>query len=491
MTWVRPKAERDDRIEITSAPGLSGGGKLVGQTLAERYHVRAAIGMGATAQVYRAFDERTDGEVAIKLFDPEAHEALEEFFGQELRFAAEIVSPHLVHAIDRGRHGEQPFIVFELVKGHSLGGVRLMPWREVCEVALHVLDALAALHRRGVVHRDVKPGNIFLSRKLGGAVHAVLLDLGFAVRWATQAAGDEPLEVFGTEGFIAPEVLAGRPVEPRSDLYALGVVMYLLLTSCEPPDPLRSHPDLQVPSTRAFLPSIPPAVDEVVMRALSDIDERWTSAEKMTAAISAAMRVAPSCSSVAPGSSAGERRVGPRLGWFAGGVSAAALVSGAVYLSQGPEDARGAWMSERSVEPEGPGAPVAVEDEPHAGTVARPGEPQVILTASPPKHEAGVEATRVAVVRPVRPSRVPAATATFAAVMAGLEGRARQCVSKDSPVLPLEVKVIADAGGRVEVVRVANLAEDHPTALCLARLVVSAAPPLGGASFRRYTFFKP
>ena len=171
-----------------------------------------------------------------------AKEAIGAFFSQEGRLAARIQNPHLVHARDFGEDDGRLFIVFDLVPGEALPELyflELMPWRELLPVVLQVLDGLAALHAEDIVHRDVKPDNVIVARTIGGGVHVTLLDLGFcAVPPARRITGaPEPTrDVYGTDGFIAPELLGGALPDPRNDLYSVGALMYIMLTAQRVPD---------------------------------------------------------------------------------------------------------------------------------------------------------------------------------------------------------------------------------------------------------------
>jgi serine/threonine-protein kinase len=294
MTWVRPRQAPSDEVQVFYL-GARAAVNHVGAVLGGRYELLALLGCGGTAAVYRALDVRTKAQVAVKVLHAGAREAIGAYFQQEGRLTARISSPHLVRAHDFGEDDERLFIVFDLVPGEALASMffgRVMPWRELCLVVLHVLDALAALHRLGIVHRDVKPDNVYVGRKLGGELHATLLDLGFALvppeRRLTNAPEPSRM-VFGTEDFIAPELLAGLPPEPRSDLYSVGALMYTMLTAQPVPDLGACPEEMVLPSPRAFLPAIPAAVDDAVMRALSDVEDRFQDAAEMAVAIRAAM----------------------------------------------------------------------------------------------------------------------------------------------------------------------------------------------------------
>jgi eukaryotic-like serine/threonine-protein kinase len=297
FSWVRPKQAPDDEIEVFGL-GEPDAEDDTGEILQDRYELLEVLACGATATVYRARDLTTKSIVAVKVLYKGAQAAVGEFFNQEARLAARIRSPHLVHASHFGEDDGRPFIVFDLVPGEALSELyceKLMPWRELFLVVLDLLAALAELHRRGITHRDVKPDNVFVLRTLDQQVHVTLLDLGFAAvppERRITGAPEPSRKVFGTYGFIAPEMLAGSLPEPRGDLYSVGALMYVMLTGQQVPD-LRAAPDLIcIPSPRVFVPSLPDAVDALVMRALSDIDARFQSAAEMAVAVRTALAVA-------------------------------------------------------------------------------------------------------------------------------------------------------------------------------------------------------
>jgi len=295
-TWVRPQQKPDpNAIPFYLGKREAHARDESGRVLAGRYELAELLASGGTAAVYIAVDRAIGGSVAVKVLYETAREVVGAFFGQEGRLAARIQSPHLVHARHFGEEDGRLFIVFDLVPGEALPDMyfhELMPWRELCAIVLQVLAGLDALHQDGIVHRDVKPDNIIVKRTLGDEVHVTLLDLGFA--WVPPArkltgAPEPTRQVFGTDGFIAPELLGGGLPEPRNDLYSVGALMYTMLTAQRVPD-LSPAPDLmEIPPPRAFVPSLPQRVDDIVMRALSDVEARFQSAEEMAAAIRATL----------------------------------------------------------------------------------------------------------------------------------------------------------------------------------------------------------
>jgi serine/threonine-protein kinase len=237
--------------------------------------------------VYAAHDERLDRPVALKRIRPGLADSRErERFWREARAASSINHPHVCQLYEIDEDEQGLFLTMELLEGQPLSeriaGAPLPP-REAVQIAVAVLDALAAFHRKGMVHRDLKPSNIFLSS------HGVkLLDFGLA----RAVAGDSPAAsrltmagvVFGTPTYMAPERIEGAAGDARSDLFAVGVVLYEMLAGVPP---FRGTSVFDV--ARAILHDEPPALggspgvvglDRVVQRALRrPVDDRYQRAE--------------------------------------------------------------------------------------------------------------------------------------------------------------------------------------------------------------------
>ena len=493
----------------------------VGDVLGERYELLELLGCGGTAAVYRALDERTKAKVAVKVLHASAKETIGAFFQQEGRLTARLHSPHLVRARDFGEDEGLLFIVFDLIPGESLASLYYgltMPWRELGQVVLQVLDALAVLHRQGIVHRDVKPDNVYLERKpIGDELHATLLDLGFALvppeRRLTNAPEPSRL-VFGTEGFIAPELLAGCPPEPRNDLYSVGALMYAMLTAQQVPDISACPEEMEIPSPRAFLPKIPQAIDDVVMRALSDVDDRFQSAAEMATALRSAMLAAErgveSMPSDREATVAFRARRGATqlvtacIGAGLAGVAMTLFVTNIVSPSPTPTPA------------------TACADAPSAESLARVERPatsigsdahglarEELVHVTPPRSSVGAEPAResgpagasaiparsatvpeVAPPRRARATRAEPQKQTFEEVMSRLVPQARMCASQaEIAETPRSVRVRGDTtSGEVASVRVVNMSQDHPFARCVAELIREARPPLREKD-NAFTFF--
>ncbi|HST72715.1 MAG TPA: protein kinase [Kocuria rosea] len=245
---------------------------LTGTVLEGRYELGPRIARGGTAAVYRAVDTRLERTVAVKLMHPHLAEdpAAADRFMREARAAAKLSHPHVVSVLDQGRAPDGlPYLVMELVEGSTLRDLLhergALTAREALEVLDPVLDGLAAAHRAGLVHRDVKPENVLIGRT--GRVTVADFGLTRAVDQNTPTG-----TVLGTVGYAAPELVAGRAVDARSDVYSAGIVLFELLAGRRPfvGAPLavaRAHVEGAVPDVRSLAPGVPPAVALLVARA--------------------------------------------------------------------------------------------------------------------------------------------------------------------------------------------------------------------------------
>ena len=252
---------------------------LPGTVLDRRYRVDAPIARGGMSTVYAGTDLRLDRQVAVKVMAPAlAHDpAFTERFVREARTAARLSHPNAVAVFDQGaedtRAGRVVFLVMELVPGSTLREVlhrrgRLRP-DEAVSVLEPVLAALAAAHRAGLVHRDVKPENVLVSAD--GTVKVV--DFGLARAVAAPSTSTQSGMVLGTVAYVSPEQVARGVSDARTDVYSAGVVLFELLTGTPPygGDSALAvayrhvHDDVPAPSTRVA--GIPPALDELVLRA--------------------------------------------------------------------------------------------------------------------------------------------------------------------------------------------------------------------------------
>jgi eukaryotic-like serine/threonine-protein kinase len=247
------------------------------RTLAGRYRLDEVIGRGGMSTVYRGTDLSLDRPVAVKVaLDPMAEEnpVYVARFKREARAAASINNPGVVTVYDAGADGPTRYIVMEFVEGKSLADLLredkpLAPNR-AADIAEQVAGTLAAAHAAGIVHRDIKPGNIMVEP--GDRVK--VLDFGIA-RTADAVTLTQTASVLGTAPYMAPEQAMGNPADARSDIYALGCVLYEMLTG-QPPfmadlPAAVMHQHVRVapkpPSQRN--PAVPPALDALVMEMLA------------------------------------------------------------------------------------------------------------------------------------------------------------------------------------------------------------------------------
>ena len=207
------------------------------------YEILAPLGAGGMGEVYRARDTRLGRDVAVKILPAAlaAHADRLARFGQEARAAGALNHPNILAIYDLGTHGDLPYIVSELLEGQTLRD-RIaqgpLPARKATDLAAQMARGLAAAHERGIVHRDLKPENVFVTRD----GRAKVLDFGLAklLERDPQAAGFTNLPttparteagvVMGTVGYMAPEQVRGQAADPRSDLFALGAILYEMLS---------------------------------------------------------------------------------------------------------------------------------------------------------------------------------------------------------------------------------------------------------------------
>ena len=294
------------------AEGLEG--LLTGHTLVKRYKIEEVCGRGGFAVVYRATDTRLGRPVAVKVItltaeDPEQREVLRQRLHREARAAASLPHhPHLVTVHDVGTDPELglDFLVMELLQGENLSQA-LQRGKPPLQRALRILrdaaEGLAIGHRAGLVHRDVKPGNIFLAASHhesdADAFRVCLLDYGIAQaieddQTVTRGMGANPL----SPAFASPEQLRGdRDLSPATDVFSLGVVGYQLLTGERPfttePGQMPTGWTVRSP-IHALAPEVPPAVEEVVMRAMSENPrDRYPDADAFAEALDTAMDADP------------------------------------------------------------------------------------------------------------------------------------------------------------------------------------------------------
>ncbi len=277
---------------------------FIGTMIAGRYKVVDKLGTGGMASVYLAEDTELGRRVAIKLLD-ERHAEDEQFverFRREAESAAGLSHPNVVSVYDRGETEGTYFIVMEYLEGQTLKQLLIArgptPVRVAIDYTRQILQALDFAHRHGIVHRDIKPHNVMVAPD--GRVKVT--DFGIARSGSSQMT--EAGSIIGTAQYLSPEQAQGAPVHPSSDLYAVGIVLYEMLTGTVPftgetaleiaMKHLSAVPDPPSARRQAARGEVPHELDSIVLRALSkDPGERYQTAREMDADLSRAAQGLP------------------------------------------------------------------------------------------------------------------------------------------------------------------------------------------------------
>jgi predicted Ser/Thr protein kinase len=460
-----------------------------GDILVGRYEVDSLLGRGGMSSVYSAFDRTLGRDVAIKVLAAELveDEVFVERFDREARAAASLSHRNVVAVFDSGVDGGARFIVMERVRGRTLSTVLRdgpLPVELAVEIALRVAQALGAAHARGIVHRDVKPGNVMVGD--GGKVK--VLDFGIARALAATSL-TRASTVIGTAGYLSPEQANGGPLDARSDLYGLGCVLCEMLTGRPPfvadsaAALVNQHVTRPPDPPSRLRPEVSPALDQVVLRCLAkDPGERYERAE----ALSAALVKAP----VTGNAGAEEPGVGTRLlpGTHgplstrrpsAGGPQPRAARARRWLATRGPARAhrrlRRRWIAAPAVATLLVALALVLEH----GSAGRPGGATARASAGPSRHTASSEQERAAAGS--HPTAAPSATtATAANANAGAPPR--------SAGGPSTASGTADASAAAAALRGLMLADekqgliDERAASVISRRMAAllAAPTTGG-----------
>jgi serine/threonine-protein kinase len=214
-----------------------------GEVVGGKYRIDRPIGQGGMGTVYAALNEETGRRVAVKslLADVPGNAQAGARLLREARMVGKVHHPNVIDVYDVGRHEGTPFLVMELLDGESLDDLlvrgRIAP-DDAIRLIIPAMRGIAAAHALGVVHRDLKPDNIFLCKSTAGRVREVkVLDFGISKTYGEEL-NDTNLTrsgaILGTPKYMAPEQLANEPVDRRTDVYALGVILYELIAGCLP-----------------------------------------------------------------------------------------------------------------------------------------------------------------------------------------------------------------------------------------------------------------
>jgi serine/threonine-protein kinase len=269
--------------------------------IAERYRLIEQLGRGGMGRVYRAHDELLDRPVAVKLIYDDAvrDREIRHACAVEARAAARLNHPGIVRVLDSGFDDGHCYVVMSLAEGRTLAEIireaGRLPVERALDVAVQVADALAAAHAEGVIHCDIKPGNLLVD----DAGRVRLVDFGIA-RVASSTTGLTGELLQGSAQYVAPEQIEGASVDARTDLYALATVLYEMLAGQTPffggsiASVLARRLVNDPPPLRDVNPSVPVHVERLVLRALDrDPDRRFQSADELRDALLAARELAP------------------------------------------------------------------------------------------------------------------------------------------------------------------------------------------------------
>jgi eukaryotic-like serine/threonine-protein kinase len=330
---------------MSSRPSSS----MIGTVLSGRYRLEAKLGSGGMSTVYLASDETLDRSVAVKVMHREMSEQEDQLqrFRQEARAVAKLTHPNVVAVIDAGEDGGHPYIVFEYVKGETLkqriGRVGALDTQEAIAYAIEVARGLSVAHARNMVHRDIKPQNVLIDEE----GRAKLTDFGIS-RQLEQDGVTATGRVLGTTDYVAPEQAMGKAVDPRSDIYSLGVVLYEMLVGQVPfhadsqVGVAMKHVNEELPDVQRRRPEASAAVALVVERATAkNPGERYQTVGEMIEDLETALEV----EAARAGSTTGEatsvldavpppqRKLSGRARWSWAAIAVLLLVGGGALLA--------------------------------------------------------------------------------------------------------------------------------------------------------------
>ena len=280
-----------DREDVLPTPPT---GTPLPTVLGERYRLDRSLGNGGMGEVFEASDLTLHRSVAVKLMSPSLvqDEPARARFLREARALAQVNSPNVVAVYDAGEDAERPYLVMELVEGTTLerelvGSGRVEPARAVA-IATDIASGLAAAHERGIVHRDVKPSNVFLTPSDAAKIG----DFGIARLERPDATLTLTGQTFGSPPYMAPEQATGGKVDARADLYSLGCVLFQMLVGRRPfsgddaVSLVYQHVHSTPPRVDSLVPAVPAELGALVAGLMAkDPDDRPASAEEVRGAL--------------------------------------------------------------------------------------------------------------------------------------------------------------------------------------------------------------
>ncbi len=256
----------------------------VNDLIGERYKIISELGHGGMSDVFEARDIIFKRTVAIKIIKFENSNKIENLirFQNEARFSAAFNHPNIVKIYDYGEHNNLPYIVNEYMKSQTLRDVldykKNLGLNETCQIMLQLCDAFIEVHSKNIIHRDIKPQNIYYLSD--GTVK--LSDFGISVLLNSPLNVNENKKVMGTVQYLAPELVYGKKCSFQSDIYAMGITMFELLTGQVPFDASKvsdiayMQVNDDMPSVLTIIPTLPKEVDRIVQKATAkDVQDRY------------------------------------------------------------------------------------------------------------------------------------------------------------------------------------------------------------------------
>jgi tRNA A-37 threonylcarbamoyl transferase component Bud32 len=322
---------------------------MIGTVLSGRYKLEAKLGSGGMSTVYLARDTTLDRQVAVKVMHREMSEQADQLqrFRQEARAVAKLSHPNVVAVIDAGEDGGHPYIVFEYVEGETLkqriNRVGALDAQEALAYAIEIARGLTVAHARNMVHRDIKPQNVLIDAE----GRAKLTDFGIS-RQLEQDGMTATGRVLGTTDYVAPEQAMGHGVDPRSDIYSLGVVLYEMLIGQVPfhadsqVGVAMKHVNEELPDVQQRRPEVSAAAALVVERATAkDPAQRYQEVGEMIDDLSTALEVEAAragsttgeATSVLEAVPAPKRKLSGRARWSWAAILLLVLVAGGALLA--------------------------------------------------------------------------------------------------------------------------------------------------------------
>jgi len=371
-----------DREDVLPTPPT---GPALPTVLAERYQLDRSLGNGGMGEVFEATDLTLHRSVAVKLLSPSLvqDEPARARFLREARALAQVNSPHVVAVYDAGEDDERPYLVMELVEGTTLEhelerAGRLEPPRAVA-IAKDIASGLASAHEQGIVHRDVKPSNVFLTPSDAAKIG----DFGIARLERPDATLTLTGQTFGSPPYVAPEQATGGKVDARADLYSLGCVLFQMLVGRRPfsgddaVSLVYQHVHTTPPRVDSLHPEVPVALGDLVAGLMAkDPDDRPDSAEEVRralesvpteAVVTATATVPVTATAVLPRRAQADRRRKPwwpLVAGIAGVVVLLALTAAAILARGDPTAAPSSPARRSSTSPSSP--PTSASPSPSA-----------------------------------------------------------------------------------------------------------------------------